>query len=332
MGRLTSLEGLKKLFGDLRLLKGVFKNAKEAEKLAAENLDTATKAVDNGATDIIDDAVSNAKDALKNAGDSTEKAAKNLEEAASTLENTRLAGAAEEAGESAATRASKADEITKEFDNDPNSLDSKLKERVNENDPDFQGILARNPGKTFAAALVASVGIGLLAAAIALYDENNNKQLTILDMESADDSSPLSNQSSNQSANINLSPKVIITFDPSTKISPDDKIVINNDSDMLPQNGGQLHIDEILSDTKIKLTIHGITNYATQGTMTLKTTFKNCLTTTTNDAKNTVTSGTSSILGDLSNSISNTLGPYLKWVLLAVCGIICITIFLSFIK
>ena len=269
-----AMEKLNKSFGD-----------KLGDKAAKELKDKALKeAQEKTAKEI-------AQKADDAAAEAAEKAAKEgLDEAGQKLAAKQAREAAEDKARKEALEELSDDDIAKK-------LGEEGSETVGKNRK-IMDWMKKNPGKTVAAAGVAVFGATLLGLGIDRFAENNNKPLTIVKMEDVDKvtDKPLTDFTATND-------KVLITFDPSTKLADGDKIEVA-DTNMEPNfKGKEFSVDEIVSDTQIKVTFKEIKKYASNGTVILKTTFDNCIAQTSKETGETITEGVSSITGGVMDTL-----------------------------
>lgn len=274
--------------------------AKEAAQKAATEAakKTAKEAAEKAAKEVAEKVAKEAGE--KAAKEAAEKAVKEgLDEAAQKAVAKQAREEAEDKARKEALDELTDDDLAKKFTDESSEAVGKNRKVMD--------WMKKNPGKTAAAAGVAVFGATLLGLGIDRFAENNNKPLTIIKMEDA-------NKKNNASQDISListNDKVLITFEPSTKFANGDKIEIA-DTNMEPSFKGQeLNVDEIVSDTQIKVTFKEIKKYASKGTIILKTTFDNCIAQTSKETGETIQEGVKDITQTVTGSVMDTLfdGP-----------------------
>ena len=180
--------------------------------------------------------------------------------------------------------------------------------------------IAKNPGKTLAAAVVAVIGVVNVSMALARFNANNNKKLTIVSMSSDkgtldnnvqipyNSMSISSNNVSTVPFNVNLQAtqsNVLITFTPDTTLSKNDSIQFETNNMIPSHENDSFEVLDIQTHDRIMINIPDIQQYGTNGTFVLHTTFENNLNQSINDTAKATTSIATDTLKSTANTISD---------------------------
>jgi hypothetical protein len=181
------------------------------------------------------------------------------------------------------------------------------KELAESADPSILKVTKNFTKENWGKGLVAIFGIAVIGCALDIFNRNNNKPIEIISMTAYNGGStpPIAWESPSASIEpyvpgpgeldlpqetdpaspTGAEPKatsntVLITFKPKKKISNGDSITIKNNVNTIPSYAGQtFSIDQIINNHQFVVTFNNppIQNYATSGTLILRTTFTNCL-------------------------------------------------------